>query len=292
MHVSNRDEAPFSPGVALENVIDDLKIRGNKEQERAIRMVGEHFIDGTEEQLLCHILGPDGTGKSHVFKAIVELFKQCKASKKLMLSASTGCAAILIDGYALHALIFLGPFKTKTRPKLLEKLWKHVHYLIIDEVSMISANFFHQVSERIRKAKAWDPTSSGKPFGGVNLVIMGDIGQLPPINTASLFSHKLVNKIKANIAKTNLGQESLNGAFLWRQLNKVVELKSNIRAKHDQLFINLLARIRQGNAWNVIKGKTDVQIGTSKNYAESYYQVLLSRRMQLLAEKDPQSMTS
>jgi hypothetical protein len=142
---------------------------------------------------------------------------------------------------------------------------------------MISANFFHQVSERISKAKAWDPTSSGKPFGGVNLVIMDDIGQLPPVNMASLFSHKLVNKIKANISETNSGQESLNGAFLWRQLNKAVELKSNIRAKHDQPFINLLVRIRQGNSWNGIKGKTDAQIGTGKNYTESDYQVLLSR---------------
>jgi hypothetical protein len=57
----------------------------------------------------------------------------------------------------------------------------------------------------------------------------------------------------------------------------VVELKSNIRAKHDQPFINLLARIRQGNAWNGIKPKTEAQIGTGKNYTESDYQILLSR---------------
>jgi hypothetical protein len=78
--------------------------------------------------------------------------------------------------------------------------------------------------------KAWDPTSSGKPLGGVNLVIMGDIGQLPPINAASLFLHKLVNRIKANMVETNSGQESLNGAFLWRQLNKVHQYS------HETLF--------------------------------------------------------
>ena len=44
------------------------------------------------------------------------------------------------------------PSMTKMGPELLEKLWKHIRYLIIDEVSMISANFFHQVSERISKA--------------------------------------------------------------------------------------------------------------------------------------------
>jgi hypothetical protein len=54
----------------LENIIDDLKIRGNKEQEHAVWIIGEHFI---EEQLLYHVSGPGSTGKSHVIKAIVEL---------------------------------------------------------------------------------------------------------------------------------------------------------------------------------------------------------------------------
>ena len=116
-------------------------------------------------------------------------------------------------------------------------------YLVVDEVSMISAHFLHQVSERMCKAKAWDPLMNGKPFGGVNVIFTGDIGQLPPVNALSLFSHTLVNQINANISQTPMGQGALNGAFLWRQLNKVVILKKNERAKTDMPFVNLLSRV-------------------------------------------------
>jgi DNA replication protein DnaC len=275
--VTDRKSAQFSPEQALEDVMDDLQIRGNKAQERAVRIIGEHFIKGTEEQMLCHISGSAGTGKSHVVRAIVELFKRCGASENLLLSASTGCAAILIDGYTLHALTFLGPFKTKTNQDKLERLWVNVKYLIIDEISMISAHFFDQVSERISKAKSWEPSSIGKPFGGVNLIIMGDIGQLSPVNAASLFSYKLVKQVKENTIQTPAGQGVLNGAFLWRQLNKVVELKDNMRAKGDEHFINMLSRIRCGNAWDGISNMTKGQVGLGQNYGISDYEVLLAR---------------
>ena len=157
--VVSRCEAPFRPEDALEDVITELKIRGNVEQEWAIRIVCEHFMEETEEQMLCHITGPGRTGKSHVVRAIVEFFKQCGVSEQLMLSASTGCAAILIDSYTLHALTFLGPRHSYTWLELLERMWKDVKYSVIDEVSMISTHFFNQVSERLSKAKGWDPSS-------------------------------------------------------------------------------------------------------------------------------------
>ncbi|KAJ6517156.1 hypothetical protein DFH09DRAFT_812044, partial [Mycena vulgaris] len=82
-------------------------IAGNPEQERAVRMVGEHFIHGLDDQLLMYIAGVGGAGKSYVIKAVVELFRRCGYSERLLLSAPTGCAAILIDGYTIHALTFL-----------------------------------------------------------------------------------------------------------------------------------------------------------------------------------------
>jgi hypothetical protein len=111
-----RCEAPFRPEDTLEYVIMELQIRGNVEQEHVIRILCEHFMDKTEEQMLCHIVGPGGTGKSHIVCAIVEFFKHCGVSKQLMLSASTGCEAIFIDGYTIHTLTFLGPQHSYTQP--------------------------------------------------------------------------------------------------------------------------------------------------------------------------------
>ncbi|KAJ7656083.1 hypothetical protein DFH06DRAFT_904376, partial [Mycena polygramma] len=77
------------------------------DQVRAIRIVAEHFLFGMERQLLLYIAGVGGSGKSFVVKAVVEFFRRCGASASILLSAPTGCAAVLIDGYTIHALTFL-----------------------------------------------------------------------------------------------------------------------------------------------------------------------------------------
>ncbi|KAJ6601230.1 hypothetical protein DFH09DRAFT_886634, partial [Mycena vulgaris] len=82
-------------------------IVGNVEQERALRMIGEHFISGTEEQLLMYVAGVGGSGKSFLVNTLVEFFECCGVSDNLLLSAPTGCAAVLISGYTIHALTFL-----------------------------------------------------------------------------------------------------------------------------------------------------------------------------------------
>ncbi|KAJ7088873.1 hypothetical protein B0H15DRAFT_757925, partial [Mycena belliarum] len=79
----------------------------NVEQLRALRIIAEHFIFGMEEQLLLYIAGVGGAGKSFVIKAVVEFFRRCGVSDSIMLSAPTGCAAVLIDGFTIHALTFL-----------------------------------------------------------------------------------------------------------------------------------------------------------------------------------------
>ncbi|KAJ6470907.1 hypothetical protein C8R45DRAFT_937068 [Mycena sanguinolenta] len=91
----------------LEEVITELNIRGNQEQERAIRIIAEHFLFGMEKQLLLYIAGVGGAGKSHVIKAVVEFFRRCSVSDSMLLSAPTGCAAVLINGFTIHALTFL-----------------------------------------------------------------------------------------------------------------------------------------------------------------------------------------
>ncbi|KIJ58692.1 hypothetical protein HYDPIDRAFT_76209, partial [Hydnomerulius pinastri MD-312] len=82
-------------------------ISENEEQECAFRIVGEHIVSGSQEQLLMYIAGIGGSGKSHIINAVMELFHAKGLAQKLLLSALTGCAAILISGYTIHALTFL-----------------------------------------------------------------------------------------------------------------------------------------------------------------------------------------
>ncbi|KAG2744809.1 hypothetical protein P692DRAFT_20742698, partial [Suillus brevipes Sb2] len=91
----------------LTEIIEEFKLSDNTEQQMCLRIIGEHFIRGEVKQLLMFITGIGGLGKSHVIRATVELFRRCGAPEKLTLSAPTGSAAILIDGYTIHALTFL-----------------------------------------------------------------------------------------------------------------------------------------------------------------------------------------
>ncbi|KAA1478249.1 hypothetical protein DENSPDRAFT_787840, partial [Dentipellis sp. KUC8613] len=91
----------------LEKILRDRNIIGNDEQEQAVRTVAEHFISNDPEQLLMHIAGVGGTGKSHVINTVVEFFRQCSARSKVLLSAPTGIAAVLISGYTIYALTLL-----------------------------------------------------------------------------------------------------------------------------------------------------------------------------------------
>ncbi|KAI0054515.1 hypothetical protein BV25DRAFT_1816959, partial [Artomyces pyxidatus] len=91
----------------LEDLLKEFKVLGNEEQERAVRIVAEHYMYRDREQLLMYIAGVGGTGKSHVIRTITEFFLRVGESEKLLLSAPTGIAAVLIQGYTVHALTFL-----------------------------------------------------------------------------------------------------------------------------------------------------------------------------------------
>lgn len=234
------------PVDVIDDVIKEFTMQENEEQVRAVKIIGEHVIGRCEEQLLMYVGGSGGTGKSHVINAIVSLFKRCGRSDEILLAAPTGCAAVLIGGYTVHALTMLPQDKKKINIQLLEDIWRLVLYLIIDEASMLSAKFLSDVSSRIAMAKAWDPSVKHKPFGGVNIIFLGDMGQLKPVRALSMFNYSLVDRLTPQIAQNVEGQSALHGAFLWRSVDKVVLLKKNMRAIGDPLYTAVLERVRMG----------------------------------------------
>ncbi|KAG2056727.1 hypothetical protein BDR06DRAFT_879341, partial [Suillus hirtellus] len=90
-----------------------------------------------------------------------------------------------------------------------------VEYPILDEALLLSAELLSQVSHCICQAKSWDETTRNKPFGGVNVIFAGDLGQLCPLKSNALYSHKLVNQLSPSTTQTIRGQTALYGALLW-----------------------------------------------------------------------------
>ena len=123
--------------------------------------------------------GSAGTGKSHLLKRVIKSLPP----DTTYATASTGAAACLIGGTTLHAFAGMG-----TGNGTLEKCvamamrdphtstWRKCRCLVIDEISMVDAEFFDKmegVARAVRKSKA--------VFGGIQLVVCGDFLQLPPV---------------------------------------------------------------------------------------------------------------
>ncbi|KAJ7142802.1 hypothetical protein C8R44DRAFT_603193 [Mycena epipterygia] len=109
------------------------------------------------------------------------------------------------------------------------------------------------------------------------------MGQLRPVNAKSLFTHELVSKVTESVKENPTGVDSLYGAWIWREVQKVVILRKNFRSLDDPEYTNLLARIRLGMAWDGRTPMTSAQKGENANYTQSDFKTLHARQLQGLA---------
>ena len=128
------------------------------------------------------LTGEPGSGKTHTINRYVAYLRARGVEPAI--TASTGIAATHIGGKTIHSWSGIGVRKTLV-PKELDKIarsrfvtkWvKPAKVLIIDEISMLDAGTFTLVDRVCRKARA-----SEEPFGGLQVVVVGDFFQLPPI---------------------------------------------------------------------------------------------------------------
>jgi hypothetical protein len=126
------------------------------------------------------LTGKAGTGKTTFLHEIKQL-----TSKRLAVVAPTGVAAINAGGVTIHSMFQLpfGPLvpgtagqesKKINREKI--KLFRTLDLLIIDEISMVRADVLDGIDEVLRRYR-----HRPEPFGGVQLLLIGDMQQLPPV---------------------------------------------------------------------------------------------------------------
>lgn len=208
----SEEATPMDPLAVLTDIVNRYSL--NAEQECAFRLIGEHFVTGNSEQLKIYVGGGAGTGKSHVLKAVVELFNRCSAAESILVSAPMGIAAVLISGHTIHSLTMLPKTAYQKDFNKLENIWRNVRWLILDEVSMVSAKLLSEISHQISLARGSNSLAGDKPFGGVNIIYAGDHAQLCPVRAKSVFNHKLVEALSINTAQSIRGLTDLHGAWL------------------------------------------------------------------------------
>ena len=181
------------------------------------------------------ITGKAGTGKS----TLLEYFR-AHSDRKPVILAPTGVAALNVKGQTIHSFfkfyIDVTPEKIRKKKKPPKKveIYKNLTSLIIDEVSMVRADLMDCVDAFLR---LFGPKKN-QPFGGVQMIFVGDLYQLPPVVTSKekeLFSshYKTPFFFSAEVFKSGFDIE-------------IIELEKVYRQK-DQQFIDLLNRIRNNS---------------------------------------------
>jgi ATP-dependent DNA helicase PIF1 len=123
------------------------------------------------------ITGPAGTGKTTLLNEFL-----AATDKAVVVAAPTGVAALAIGGQTLHSLLrlplgILGSRDLGFCPKPTLQLLRAIDTLVIDEVSMVSADLMDAIDRRMRQAKGRKLV----PFGGAQLLMFGDLYQLAPV---------------------------------------------------------------------------------------------------------------
>ncbi len=194
--------------------------------------LAEEFVRNTN----CHIFltGKAGTGKTTFLHAI-----KTKTPKRMVVTAPTGVAAINAGGVTLHSFFQLpfGPFLPGSevhagqhrirREK--KNIIRGLDLLVIDEISMVRADLLDGVDSVLRRYRRSD-----LPFGGVQLLMIGDLHQLAPVVKQAEW--QLLKEYYASpyfFSSTALGRTELIP----------IELK-HIYRQSDQRFIELLNRVR------------------------------------------------
>ena len=121
--------------------------------------------------LICH---GAGTGKSFIISALRNYCFENRIQFRVM--AFTGCAAFSVGGQTIHSSLSIPinyrkhiPEKHVEHPR---NFYKNVKLIIVDEMSMVGLSLFGYMERRLRAIYASD-----QPFGGINVVIMGDFSQ-------------------------------------------------------------------------------------------------------------------
>ena len=190
-------------------------------------MTQEEALNAMKMGYNVFLTGPPGSGKTFLLNKYVEYLRE--NHKSVAVTASTGVAATHMNGTTLHSWSGLGIKEDLTKgdiKKMMKKSYLRKHYdntqiLVIDEISMLTANQFDAIDRAARQFK-----KSFKSFGGMQVVCSGDFFQLPPISKDAKFA---------------VESQALKGMDM-----KICYLEEQHRHKDKNLF-DLLNHIRSNN---------------------------------------------
>ena len=196
------------------------------------------------------IQGTVSTGKSYLIHYISHALASSMTTEKspLLLLAPTGIATFNIHAKTIHSALKIHikdmqPLKGRSLSIFQEEM-RHIQYVLIDEMSFIGPKLLIQIDSRLREAF---PKNKSAPFGGRSIILVGDLGQLPPVRDKPVYAGKTTGKV------------------LWEKFNIVVTLDTIFQQQGDDpkqsSFQNLLVNIRNADPlivdWDLLMSCSD-----------------------------------
>jgi tetratricopeptide repeat protein len=240
------------------------------------------------------LTGKAGTGKT----TFLRTFKE-KSSKRSIIVAPTGVAAINAGGMTIHSFfqLPLSPFVPEANfknrfnySKEKRKIIRTLDLLIIDEISMVRSDVLDAIDSVLRRFREHE-----KPFGGVQLLMIGDLQQLTPVVTPE----------DEVILQRYYDTSYFFGSKALRSISYVTIELTHVYRQQDEEFITLLNNIREGQVsetdlkrlnerfnpnFEPEVGSDYIRLTTHNKMAESYNEVQLhnlpSKACTFIAEAD------
>lgn len=174
------------------------------------------------------LTGEPGSGKSHTIRTYVSYLRSCGVEPAI--TASTGIAATHIGGMTIHSWSGIGIAKTLSKNELIDiagkdrvaRRMRNSQVLIIDEISMLSAGTLNLVDRVCKKVR-----NNEQPFGGLQIVFVGDFFQLPPVS--------------------RFGEDEQQFSFqslAWVEANPTICYLSEQHRQEDSAFLEVLSALR------------------------------------------------
>ena len=190
------------------------------------------FVEHTGRSIF--LTGKAGTGKTTFLKTVVE-----RSKKRSIVVAPTGVAAINAGGVTIHSFFQLPftPYVPNTRiknkfdfGKEKRRIIASLDLLIIDEISMVRSDLLDAIDSVLRRFR-----DHYKPFGGVQLLMIGDLQQLTPVVTPE----------DENLLKPYYDTPCFFGSKALQQIEYVTILLNEVFRQEDSTFIDVLNHIRE-----------------------------------------------
>ena len=213
----------------VQSMVAEVKSGGNHEMNLAWQFI-------TKTNVSVFLTGKAGTGKTTFLRKLREI-----SPKRMVVLAPTGVAAINAQGQTIHSF-----FQLPTGPRIPGMESKEGHYrmgkekknliktidlLVVDEISMVRCDVLDAMDAELRKYR-----DRNKPFGGVQLLLIGDLQQLAPVAQEREWA----------LLAPYYSTPYFFGSRALSQIQYVaIELK-HIYRQQDAAFIDILAKVRSG----------------------------------------------